>query len=121
VTLTTDKQRYNAGDAITATIANGLATSIWTADHQTNCTIVTAERQQDGQWQAMAPCRLMIATRMVAIAAGSQTSVKVLSGSADLHNAWPVGTYRVKFAYRAGADNASGTEAIIYSAEFTIS
>src|SRR5260370_30216473 len=71
VTLTLDKQHYTASDAIIVTIANGLATGIWVTDHQTNCTVVTVERQQDGQWQAVAPCRLMIATRMISLATAS--------------------------------------------------
>lgn len=120
VTLTLDKQRYAAGEAITVNVANGLETSIWAADHQTNCTIATAERRQDGQWRAMAPCRLMIATHLVALAAGTQTPVKVFAGETDPQNAWPTGTYRVKFSYRAGADTGSGSDVTIYSIQFSI-
>ncbi len=120
VRLTMDKAHYAAGDAITATIANGLTTSIWTADHQTSCSVLTVELRQGDQWQAVAPCRLMIATRMVQIAASSQTPVKLLNASTDPQSAWPAGTYRAKLSYRAGAEYASGADTTLYSALFTI-
>jgi hypothetical protein len=120
VTLSLDKQHYTASDAITVTITNGLATSIWVTDHQTNCTVVTVERQQDGHWQAVAPCLLMIATRMISLAPASLTPVRLLHAGTGLQNVWPAGTYRVKLSYRGAEETPGAVGATVYSEEFSI-
>src|SRR5690349_5748124 len=58
VTLTLNTQHYAPGDTITVTIHNGLSQKIWSADHKTACTVVAAERLQNGQWEVMGLCRL---------------------------------------------------------------
>jgi len=115
-----DKQHYSATDPITATISNGLATSIWAADHQSACTVLTVEMQQGNQWVPIARCRSMIATRMIPFAAGSQTTVRLLGAGTDPHNVWPAGTYRARFSYRGNENAPGGPMGIVYSAQFTV-
>jgi hypothetical protein len=114
VTLTLDKQRYAMGDTIAVTIHNGLSTTIWAADHQTSCTVLTAERQQDGQWHAVGDCRLMTPTVLMPFSAGSAT-VQQLFGMG-----WPSGRYRVTLTYTGGDEGTGGPGGIAHSAEFTI-
>jgi hypothetical protein len=129
VTLTLDKQRYATNDTIVVTIHNGLSQPIWTADHQTNCTIVTAERLQVGQWVAVAHCQLMTPTRMVMLPAGSSTP-RQLSGAQGTvppesqapvpTESWTPGTYRVTFTYAGSADGTGRPGGVIHSVEFTM-
>lgn len=114
VTLSLDKQRYAAGDTIAVTIHNGLAHMIWAADHRTTCTVVTAERLQGGQWEAVGGCRLMTPTTMVSLPAASATVQHLSSAS------WPSGTYRVTLTYSAGDMGDGSPSGVVYSVEFTI-
>lgn len=120
VTLAVDRQRYTAGDTITVTIHNGLSATIWAADHQTSCTIVTAERLADGQWHAMAACRLMTPTRLVPLPAGSDTVQLLRVQGSALSGTWQAGTYRVTLTYSAGDEFAGGSGGVAYSAQFTL-
>src|SRR5262249_49656579 len=52
VTLALDRPSYGSGDAIAVTIRNGLATTIYASDHQTDCTEVTLERSVGDTWQS---------------------------------------------------------------------
>lgn len=119
VKVTTDSLRYRPGDTITVTITNGLASGILAADHQSNCTTVTLERQDGTTWQPQNPCRLMIATRLVAFGAGSMTAVRLQpqTGADTAPAGWAAGTYRVAFSY---AHSAGGTSTTSYSASVTI-
>ncbi len=119
VTVAVDKTHYAPTDTITVTILNGLATTISTTDHQTNCTVVTLERLVNGAWQPVGACRLMTPTRVVPISPG--TTVQQLGSTA-----WPAGTYRVAFRYFTEPDGEPGQGAspgqggVVYSATFTI-
>ncbi len=115
VTLTLDKQSYTAGDTVAVTLHNGLTQAIWTADHKTTCTVITAERLQNGQWAAVGGCRLMSPTTMVSLPAASAT-VQHLSSTG-----WPSGTYRVALAYTGGDAGTGGPSGVVYSVEFTVS
>jgi hypothetical protein len=113
VTLTLNKQSYATGDTVSVTIHNGLTQAIWAADHKTACTVVAAERQQNGQWTAMGLCRLETPTRMAPLPAASATVQQFAT------TGWPSGTYRVTLAY-GGDEGAGGPSGVAYSAEFTI-
>ncbi len=115
VTLTLDKQHYAASDTIAVTLHNGLAQAIWATDHKTTCTVITAERLQNGQWAAMGGCRLMTPTTMMSLPAASDTVQRLASAG------WPSGTYRVTLSYTAGDAGNGGPGGVVYSAEFTIS
>lgn len=114
VTLTLNRQHYSPGDTITVTIHNGLSQMIWSADHKTACTVVAAERLQNGQWVAMGLCRLETPTRMVALPAASAT----VQSFATI--GWPSGTYRVTLSYGGGDEGAGSPSGVAYSVEFTI-
>lgn len=114
VTLTLDKQRYAMGDTIAVTIHNGSSKTIWTEDHQTNCTVVTAEHLEGSQWQAVGRCRLMTPTVVMPLSAASAT-VQQLFGTG-----WPSGLYRVTLTYTGGDEGTGGPGGIAHSAEFTI-
>ena len=113
VTLTLDRQQYGAGNTIVVTVHNGLSQAIWAADHQTACTVVTAERLQNGQWQTVGACRLMTPTTMVSLPAASATAQRLASSG------WPSGTYRVTLSYNGDA-GAGGSGGVAYSVEFSI-
>jgi hypothetical protein len=113
VTLTLDKQRYGARDAVVVTIANGLSRTIWAADHQTSCTVLVAERTQAGAWVPVGTCRLMTPTRLTPLPAGS-TTVHLNT------SAWPAGNYRITLNYNAGDEGMSGPGGIVHSAEFAV-
>lgn len=114
VTLTLDKQRYATGDTIAVTIHNGLPQTIWATDHKTTCTVVTAERLQNGQWGAVGGCRLMTPTSMMPMPAASAT-VQHLSSSG-----WSSGTYRVTLTYTGGDEGSGSPGGVAYSVEFTV-
>lgn len=120
VTLTLDRQRYTAGDTITVTIHNGLSTTIWAADHQTSCTVVTVERLHGSQWQGLQNCRLMTPTRMVPLAAGSDTKQFLRVQGSPLGGMWQAGTYRVAFTYSMGDEFTGGQGGVVYSAQCTL-
>lgn len=114
VTVTTDQQHYKVGATLSVTLRNGLAQTIWTADHQTSCTPVVAEVQQNGQWQAVDLCKLMTPTRLIPLAAGTTTVERIAT------NGWAAGTYRVTLRYTVGDQSASGPSGTASSAQFTI-
>jgi hypothetical protein len=119
VTVAVDKTHYAPTDTIMVMIFNGLAASVSTTDHQTNCTVVTLERVVNGAWQAEGACRLLTPTRVVQILPGTTTQQL---GSTR----WPTGTYRVAFRYFMEPDEEPGQGAIpgqggvVYSASFTL-
>jgi hypothetical protein len=59
---------------VTATIANGLSTSILAADHQSDCTVLLIEYLAGQTWQPQNLCLLKSRTRLVSFGAGTATS-----------------------------------------------
>ena len=114
VTLTLNKQPYLQGDTITVTIHNGLPQMIWAVDHKTACTVIAAERLQNGQWEAVGLCRLETPTRIVALPAASATVQPFAT------TGWPSGTYRATLSYGGGDEGTGGPSGVAHSVEFTI-
>jgi hypothetical protein len=112
VTVTTNNLQYTSADTIVVTVANGLPNGVLAADHQSNCTTVTVERQDGSSWQPQNPCRLMIATRLVPLDASTATTVQL-----QPQPAWAAGTYRIAFTFMRSRGAASST---IYSTSFMI-
>lgn len=114
-------QSVATSENITVEIANGLASTISTTDHHTDCTMVTLEQQVGGAWQPVGRCLIMAATRVIPIA-GGQTVKQVLSPQNGLtSHAWPAGTYRVAFGYSLESEATTpGAGKTSYSATFTI-
>ncbi len=113
VRVVLDKTAYAPGDPVTVTIENGLSVQIEVTDHHTNCTFVELEQQQSGTWQLIGACKLMTATRLVELPAGSITPQKI--GIPTGPNA--PGTYRVLLRYGAVGDTQGG---VAYSPTFTV-
>lgn len=119
VTLSLDKTHYSPGDTAVVTISNGLDATISSTDHKTSCSLVTLEQLVGGAWQAVEPCRSMIATRVVDLAPRGVTPQRI-----GIPPNQP-GTYRVAFMYAisAGAGDVSAASAQsgpIYSPTFTV-
>lgn len=115
VTVTTGKTQFAPAETITVFINNGLSQSIFVADHQTRCSLVTLEIQTGGGWQPVAPCPLMTPTGLIEIAAGITNTQRL--GAPGASQQWAAGTYRVRLAY---APQRLGTATIIYSAPFAV-
>ena len=115
VTVTLGKTRFMPTEAITVSINNGLSASIFVADHQTRCSLVTIEQQSASGWQAVAPCRVLTPIGMVEIKAGTSNIQQVMASGQP--PAWLSGTYRVQLAYSL---QRFGSATIIYSGLFTV-
>lgn len=115
VTVTLDKAQFIPGEAIVVSINNGLPQSIFVADHQTRCSLVTLELQTGSGWQAMAPCLMMTPTGTIEIKAGTTNIQRLLAPSQPPE--WPAGTYRVRLPY---AFQRFGSPKIIYSTTFAV-
>ncbi len=113
VTVTTSKTQFTRGETISVYISNGLSQSIFVADHQTACSLVTFELQSTSGWRPLAPCRLMTPTRAVEITSGA-TDTQLIPTSAT---GWPTGTYRIRLGY---ALQSFGNPTIVYSGLFTV-
>src|SRR5258706_14477608 len=113
VTLTLDKQRYGARDAVVVTITNGLSRTIWAADHQTSCTVLVAEHAQAGARVPVSNCRLMTPTRLTPLSAGNTTVHLDTS-------AWPPRNHRITLNFNSGDEGVGGPGGIVHSAEFTV-
>lgn len=128
VTVTTDRQRYGTTDTITVTVTNRHDYDILAANHQTACTLVTLQRNDNGAWTPVPGCSASIVTALVPLRAGASDTFRLSPGGGRLQPApWQVGTYRVVFTYTASATStaAGGAPAAgfstISSATFTIS
>jgi hypothetical protein len=121
VSLSSDHASYTPASTIVVTLSNTLATSVRTFDHQTNCTIVTLQRQTTSGWTNVGGCAMMIATRIVEITTGETRKIALSPGAGQIHaTPWPAGTYRVVLHYALpGQDLSAGTLAT--TPTFTIS
>ncbi len=77
VTVTVNHSSYGPCDSIQVIIANGLASAIAVADHQTSCSVVTVEVQVNGGWQPVDLCPLMAPTRLYMICNGTAVAETV--------------------------------------------
>jgi len=127
VTVTLSKLSYAAGQAIEATIANGLKQAIYTEDSKSDCSIAILE-QWDGQtWQPLLGCAVARAPLVVAIGSGQGQTVRIDPFSVHFGvspgaaaPAFGAGTYRIKFAYRLEPGPEGETPYEAYSKEFSI-
>ena len=71
VTLRPGQAHAGVTDTLTVTVVNDLPVAIQVEDHQSDCTIVTLERQVGGDWQAVASCQLETPTRLQSIPPGA--------------------------------------------------
>jgi hypothetical protein len=97
VTVTTDRTIYTVEDQIVVKVTTNADRSIQTTDHHSYCSILTLQRQEDEQWNNVAPCLLLTPTRLITI--GPQQSISVTLPP-ELAGPLPQpGTYRVGFSF----------------------
>jgi hypothetical protein len=120
VVLSIDHTSYTPSSTINVTLINHRATSIFTFDHQTSCTILTLQRQTPSGWEATGGCALGRMTQQVEIKAGATMQIALAPGAGQMHvTPWPAGTYRVILNYALQAQNMSATTPVA-SAMFAI-
>jgi hypothetical protein len=125
VTLHLGQTHAAVTDAVSVTVANDLPTAILVEDHQSECTVVTLERQQGGGWLAVAPCQLETPTRLLPIPSGTAQTVTLRPEGGPQPRLWQAGTYRFALHYSAGEEGQTNPAAlapagIVYSQTFTI-
>lgn len=120
VSVTTDRDSYDVGDVIVAQIKNGNDQTIVTWDHQTNCTIVTLQKQEGNEWVNLAPCPLLSPTLLVPIEAHKDYWVKLPAGNAS--SVYAPGVYRLEFTYFFvnSAGQPTGDPITVYSSSFKL-
>jgi hypothetical protein len=109
---------YQAGETVRVTIRNQGKHTISFSDHKSNCTVLLFEHQVGSSWEAVAPCKRMIMTRLQSLQAGATVDVALLPSPG-----WPTGTYRAKLDYSVpsrGPNASSGTPKTVYSSEFRV-
>ena len=115
VTLQVGAASYQPGSSISVTIKNQSTQAIYFADHRTNCTVLLLERQVASAWEPVAPCKLMIMTRLHSLKAGEPLEVKIVTS-----DQWPTGSYRARLDYSFKSDAGVGAPTIIYSSLFRV-
>jgi hypothetical protein len=110
---------------VSVTVVNGLPPPILVEDHQSECTVVTLERQADGGWLVVAPCQIETPTLLQSIRSGATQTVMLRPAGGLQPRVWQAGTYRFALSYSVGekgqrnlADVAPAS--IVYSQTFTI-
>lgn len=106
---------YQAGSTISVTIKNQSTQAISFADHQTNCSVLQLERHAGTSWEQVAPCKLMIATRLHTLKAG-----EVLNVTLTAPGQWPKGTYRARLDFWFGSGTGSGAPTTVSSSGFRV-
>ena len=126
VEIVVSKTSYARQEAITVTISNHLAQSIFAAINPSSCTIIQLERQTSAGWQVQRLCSSFSATSMLAITAQSSKTIVLkprLLGvqPAATPGTWIAGTYRVVLAYHPAPDpDTIGGGTQVYSQNFII-
>ncbi|HKV57461.1 MAG TPA: hypothetical protein VJO32_04245 [Ktedonobacteraceae bacterium] len=115
--LTTVPQ--NAGASVVLTLKNATNQTIRFSDHLTECTVVLLQVQppsaaSSGTWLAVAPCKLMTATRLHELEAGKSLTITLIAPGGQ----WTPGLYRALLSYvPSGADHTPQT---VFSPSFQV-
>lgn len=116
ITLQVGAARYQPGSTISVTIKNQSNQTVYFSDHKTNCTVLLLERQTANTWTPIAPCRLMIATRIHSLQAGDTLEVKFTTTSQ-----WSTGSYHARLDYSDKAGIGNTVPTTVYSSTFLLS
>ncbi len=104
-------------DSMVLTIDNQTNQQIFFSDHLSECTVLLLQVQSptnSGTWQAVAPCKLMIATRLHMLAAGKTLTITLTAPGGQ----WTSGLYRALLSYvPSGADHTPRT---VFSPSFQV-
>jgi hypothetical protein len=117
VTLRLDATPQNASASIAMTLNNQTNQGILFSDHLTECTVVLLQVQSpanSGIWQAVAPCKLMIVTRLHSLANGKTLAITLIPPGGQ----WAPGLYRALLSYfSSGANQKLQT---VFSSSFQV-
>jgi hypothetical protein len=120
VAVVVESGTYGPASTLPVWAGNGLSQCVYTADHQSDCSVVTLELRVNGEWRPLLRCLRASPTRILAIAplrADFVTLAPAATGTAS--GMWTAGTYRVAFTYWLSADG-TGPAVEVDSAPFTI-
>ena len=107
-----NKQEYIQGEEIVVTITNNLDTSITTFDQQAFCSIITLERQSEGEWKKVKNCFSGVPSSFVTLEPHTETILKL----GDLSS----GVYRASIIFSIGDIFDFGTSFVASSSPFTV-
>jgi hypothetical protein len=110
-------------DMVSVTVVNGLQTAILVEDHQSECSLVTLERQVDSGWLVVAPCQLETPTLLQSIHSGAMETLTLRPAGGPQPRVWQAGTYQFALSYSAseeGMGTALSPAAVVRSQTFTI-
>jgi len=118
ITLAVKAVPLSAHDAITFTLKNETNQAIFFADHQSMCTVILLQMvpgsQDNGQWQTLAPCKVLTLTRLHMLAAGQSLTITFKPPSRQ----WTPGLYRGALSYTA--EETDGQRKTIFSNSFKV-
>lgn len=107
VTISLSADSYAPGEAIATTISNGLRQTLYVEDSKSDCSIVTLERLEGGNWRPLPGCGMERLPLVVAIGPGRGRGVTINPLSTHFgvapggsEPAFGSGRYRIKFTYR---------------------
>ncbi len=106
VTLQIDTIPQQASASMVLTLNNQTNQEILFSDHLTECTVLLLQVQaqspaSSGSWQAVAPCKLMIVTRLHSLANGKSLTVTLIPPGGQ----WTPGQYRALLSYFSSTIN----------------
>lgn len=119
VTLQIDTIPQHASASMALTLNNQTNQEILFSDHLTECTVLLLQVQpqspaSSGTWQAVAPCKLMIVTRLHSLANGKTLTITLIPPGGQ----WASGQYRALLSYvPGGADHTLQT---VFSPSFQV-
>ncbi len=113
VTLTIAQNHVSLGSTIAASVHNGLATTISTMNHQSDCSVVQLQLQTSTGWSTVLPCKEMTPTQILPVNALGTMAVQL----AGIQSA---GTYRLVFQYFMSTDMSPGAMSTVTSGTFTV-
>lgn len=109
ITLAVNGVTLSAYEAITFTLNNETNQAIFFADHQSECIVILLQMvlgsQDNGQWQTLAPCKVLTMTRLHPLAARQSLTVTFMPPSGQ----WTSGLYRGVLSYAAENDGQRKT------------
>lgn len=110
IVVRTDEWAYRLGEEIRVEVANGLPFTIYTPDHQTNCSFVTLDWWSGTRWQSLSACGWGGPTSFIPIGTGRRHLARINTDAKDLNTAaavgraglrdFPQGDFRISFGFR---------------------
>ncbi len=121
------QKQYVEGDAVSATVRNGLEVALYTEDSKSDCSIVMVERQQGTSWQPVPGCSVERIPAVITIQPGAERSVRIDPLSFHLgvpsgsdRPALGAGTYRLRFSYRLQREPLGSEPETVLSETFNV-